>query len=115
MAKDFAKQFYNSSSWKKCRRTYIEYRIQQDGGMCEICGQNLGYIVHHKINLSPENISNPDISLNQDYLMYVCKACHDLFEGHAHGNAAKPLCAFDEDGQPVSLRDIDSPHKRISK
>lgn len=35
MAREFAKKFYNSKAWRKCRTTYIEHRVAIDGGMCE--------------------------------------------------------------------------------
>lgn len=107
MAKEFAKAFYNSKKWWKCKQSYINKRIMIDGGLCEECRQKPGYIVHHKINLTSDNISNPEISLNHKLLEYVCKDCHDLFEGHGLNKGTKPLCTFDENGQPVSLREID--------
>ena len=48
MAKEFAKAFYHSRQWKKCRDSYIRQRIGIDGGLCELCQSSLGYIVHHK-------------------------------------------------------------------
>ena len=109
MAKEWAKAFYKSAKWFKCKNAYIKYRIQIDGGLCEECHDKPGYIVHHKTALTPENIMNPEISLNHYNLEYVCKDCHDAFEGHGVGNPnkIKPLCRFDENGQPISLRTID--------
>jgi 5-methylcytosine-specific restriction endonuclease McrA len=110
MAKDFAKPFYNSKRWQKCKQAYISQRILADGGMCEECRKEPGLIVHHKVMLTELNIDNPDVSLNHENLEYVCKECHDGFEGHGVGNAkVKPLFAFDSDGQPISLREVDSP------
>ncbi len=111
MAKEWAKAFYNSKAWIRCRTSYIAERIMIDGGMCEECQKNPGYIVHHKIILTPENISNPEVTLNHKYMEYVCKDCHDTFEGHGAGGHGKvrPLCIFDENGQPISLREIDTP------
>lgn len=44
---------------------------------------------------------------------YVCKECHDLFEGHGLGNdKVKPLFVFDAEGQPVSMREIDRGGKK---
>ena len=107
MAKEWAKAFYNSKRWTRCRDAYISKRIATDGGLCEECREKPGYIVHHKIMLTQTNISNPDISLNEDNLEYVCKDCHDLFEGHGLNKGIRPLCRFDADGQPISLREID--------
>lgn len=107
MAREWAKAFYNSVKWIKCRDAYIKRRIAEDGGLCEECRDKPGYIVHHKTLLTPENIADPDISLNHKYLEYVCKDCHDKFEGHGLYRSARPLCKFNADGQPVSIREVD--------
>ena len=109
MAKEWYKSFLNSMRWKRCRDSYIKYRISVDGGMCEECGKNLGYILHHIKHITETNVNNPDIALSHDNLMYVCKDCHDMYEGHGIGGHGKikPLCIFDENGQPISLRGID--------
>ena len=76
------------------------------------CNQEQGYIVHHKITLTEDNIHDAEIALNHRNMMYVCKACHDQYEGHGVGHGrVKPLCIFDDTGQPISLRDVDSPRK----
>ncbi len=108
MAKNFAKSFYNSKRWQRCRNAYIAKRIAIDGGVCEECRRRQGYIVHHKVILTQSNISDPDIALNHEKMKYVCKDCHDEYEGHGVGHGkVKPLCIFDEHGQPISLREID--------
>ena len=35
-----------------------------DGGVCEICDNSQGYIVHHKTMLKRSNIDNTDVALN---------------------------------------------------
>lgn len=93
-----------------CRDSYIQERINIDGGMCEECGENMGYIVHHDLLLTPENIGKPEVALNHKHMKYVCKECHDRYEGHGVGHKkAEALCIFDEQGQPISLRGIDNP------
>lgn len=109
---EWAKSFYKSRAWLKCRKTYISERVLIDGGLCEECGKKLGYIVHHKVMLTPENITDANITLNAKNLEYVCKDCHDKFEGHGVYKGLKPLCTFDAEGNPISLREIDSPHKK---
>ena len=103
--KDFARKFYNSKKWKCCRSSFIAERINADGGLCQVCGERSGYIVHHKIALDSSNISKPEIALNHDNLMYVCKECHDEFEGHFNDNRPSAKLhlrvVFDEDGEPV--------------
>lgn len=84
-----------------------------DGGMCEECHKKMGHIVHHTILLTKSNINNPDIALNHKLMKYVCKGCHDEYEGHGNGHAKiRPLCIFDEQGQPISLREIDNPPRQ---
>lgn len=113
MAKEWAKAFYNSKAWKTCRDSYIKERILADGGMCEECHEKMGYIVHHTILLTKSNINDPDIALNHKLMKYVCKGCHDEYEGHGNGHAKiRPLCIFDEQGQPISLREIDNPPRQ---
>ena len=74
--KEYARGFYSSKAWKDCRRAYAKSK----GGLCERClikGQyKPGEIVHHKVYLSPENINDPDVTLNWDNLELVCRDCH---------------------------------------
>lgn len=62
-------------------------------------------MVHHTIILTPDNISNPDISLNHDLLEYVCKPCHDREAGHFlyRKSDKQRHCIFDDDGNPVEV------------
>ena len=88
MAREFAKAFYNSKRWKKCRAAYISYRKSIDGGLCETCHDRPGYIVHHKTELNPDNINDQDIALGFSNLKYDCHICHqkeDMKDGPAAG------------------------------
>lgn len=108
MAHEYAKGFYESTAWKHCRLGYISHRRAVDGGLCEECHENLGYIVHHKKHITPGNINNPDVTLNFDNLEYVCKACHDKIHeycGRAIANERKIY--FDEKGNPTETPPID--------
>ena len=71
MAKEFARSFYSSQKWKKCREAYIAKRRAIDGGLCETCRERPGYIVHHKIELTPENINDANITLGINNLKYA--------------------------------------------
>ena len=85
MAKEFSKGFYTSRAWQKCRENYGAYR----GWLCESCLRRgvlaFGEIVHHKIELTPENINDPSITLGFDNLELLCRQCH----AEAHGSRAK--------------------------
>ena len=109
MAKDFAKAFYNSKAWAACRSAYISERRLIDGGMCESCGKEPGYIVHHIEPLTAANINNPEVALNHDNLRYDCKECHDREDVHAFVKVKQTLCAFGADGQPIP------PHSEIER
>ena len=71
------KQFYKSQSWRRARKAFIDARMAEDGGMCQICGQEPGLIVHHKIWLDDVNCNIPEISLNLDNFLYECQTCHN--------------------------------------
>ena len=104
---EWAKTFYKSKKWQKCRESYIKMRMAIDGGLCEVCGIEQGYIVHHIEPLTEKNISNSLVSLNHANLRYECKGCHDREKGHyldGKDGLKKPLlCIFDrETGQPIA-------------
>ena len=75
--KEFAKAFYKSKEWERCRAGYIKYV----GGLCERCLSrgdiDPGLIVHHKCYLTPENITDPAITLSYDNLELLCLDCHN--------------------------------------
>jgi 5-methylcytosine-specific restriction endonuclease McrA len=75
--KEYARAFYKSTAWQQCRAAYIK----SVGGLCERClaeGKIVpGYIVHHKCYLTPDNILDPDVSLNWNNLEYLCHDCHN--------------------------------------
>ena len=101
MAKEFAKAFYNAKPWLRCREAYIKKRIMIDGGLCERCHERQGYIVHHRIGLTADNIGDPGISLSHGNLMYVCKLCHDDMDGHGVSKPLTPRVLFDADGNAI--------------
>ena len=94
MARDFAKRFYNSKQWVKCREAYK----QSVYGLCERCGHP-GEEVHHKIYLTPENINDPYITLSFENLELVCSSCHNK-EHHSTDVTAEGLM-FDENGDLI--------------
>ena len=99
--KEWARSFYKSKAWKECRTSYIAKREALDGGLCEICRENPGFIVHHKRNLTPQNISDPEIALNHSNLEYVCKPCHDKAHGYCGKTEWETRFSFDSSGNPI--------------
>ena len=79
--KEFAKGFYHSQAWKRCRNAYAKAA----GGLCERCLKqglyNPGKIVHHKVALTPDNIRDPGVALAWDNLELVCRNCHAELHG----------------------------------
>lgn len=76
MAREFAKAFYTSGEWQRCKESYL----QSVGRLCERCLLEgiitPADVVHHKIHITPENIYDKDITLNHDNLMALCQDCH---------------------------------------
>lgn len=90
-----AKQFYNSKAWKDLRD-----QVRRDKGMrSDLSGKLIKgkSIVHHVIELTPDNIDNPDIALNPDNLQLVS------FEEHQNLTFGKGERTYYE---PDESRDI---------
>ena len=101
MAKEWTDGFYTSLKWRRVRNAY--YKKQK--GICERCQSEIkagkrnpmdaepGVIVHHKIELTPDNINIQSISLGFDNLELLC-ATHHNKEHKAKGKRYK----FNDDG-----------------
>ena len=74
--KEFARGFYKGRAWQQCRAGYAA----SVGGLCEDClAKGLyrpGEIVHHMIELTPDNINDPAVSLSWSNLRLLCRDCH---------------------------------------
>lgn len=74
--REFAASFYSSKPWQNTRLAFRKAK----GGLCERCLKDgrysAGEIVHHKIPISPDNINDPDITLNWNNLELLCRDCH---------------------------------------
>lgn len=95
IAKEYAKKFYKSSAWKKCRDSYFAYRH----GLCERCS-NPGKIVHHKEYITPESINDPDVTLSFSNLELLCQDCHNR-EHHEKNSPVVEGVMFDENGDLI--------------
>lgn len=92
------KQFYRSKEWETFRQVVIEQRITADGYVhCAICGKPIlkmyDLIIHHKKELSDENVNDAMISLNPDNVECVCFSCHNKLHDRWQGgnNGWKPV------------------------
>lgn len=72
MALEYSKPFYNSVAWKKLRLYICESRHWT----CEECG-DYGDQVHHIQEITPDNINDVNITLNEDNLQLLCEECHN--------------------------------------
>ena len=79
--KDYARKFYSGPAWTECRKAYRK----SVGGLCERCAEQgritAGVIVHHKVPVDQDNINNPNITLNWDNLVLLCRDCHATVHG----------------------------------
>ena len=109
--KPWARSFYKSRAWQRCREAYIAYRH----GLCERCGAG-GKIVHHKVYLTPDNINDPEITLSFDNLELLCQECHNR-EHHERVSVAEGL-RFTADGDLIAVDGSSSsgdPKSKMSK
>lgn len=85
MAKEFARTFYLSYAWEKCRKAYA----RSVGGLCEDCLEHglytPGKVVHHRKPITRENICDTNVTLAWDNLRFLCQDCH----AKAHADMVK--------------------------
>ena len=100
IVKEYAEKFYKSRAWKHTRQAYLE----KVGGLCERCHERQGYIVHHRIRLTPEIINDDTVALSHANLMYECKQCHELEPGHGVAQKLTARVLFDENGDAIGAK-----------
>jgi len=78
MAQDFARWLYVSKAWRELRFNLIIER----GPVCQRCSEVVidtsKLIAHHRIPLSPANINDINITLNQENIEIICFDCHNV-------------------------------------
>lgn len=94
MAREFARPFYDSAKWEKCRTAYMS----QVNWICERCG-NPAALVHHKKYINESNIHDPAITLNFDNLEALCQECHN--DEHVKAWRKPVDTVFDDEGNVV--------------
>lgn len=92
------KAFYHSAAWQSLSRAFLLSRRY----ICERCGCP-AEIAHHRVYLTPANLTNADISLNPDKLEALCLACHNA-EHFGRGGATVRGLTFDENGDLSPVR-----------
>ena len=70
------KSFYKTKKWQEVRK----YVIARDLGLCQKCKRKgkikAGKQVHHKEELTDENLTDWNIALNPNNLETLCDECH---------------------------------------
>jgi len=90
--------FYQSTAWDKARKAYFNIKFAR----CERCDELLGikprdHSVHHIIELTPDNVNDPMISLSFDNFELLCQSCHNKHH-KSSGSATTEETEFDEFG-----------------
>lgn len=74
--KDYSRKFYKSKRWQEMRA----YIFSRDRGLCQDCLEKGIYNpmeeVHHIKPITPDNIDDPSITLNESNLISLCRECH---------------------------------------
>ena len=82
MAKEYAKPFYNSAAWKNMRKEILK----RDNYKCQCKGcHEVATEVHHKTEITEENIHDINITLNPNNLISLCSECHKAITKAEHG------------------------------
>ena len=101
--KEYAKEFYLSVAWQRARDAHLH----KTGYLCERClKQGIiepAAVVHHKIHITPENISDTKITLDDRNLESLCVQCHA--DVHSYQHRKPKRWRVDEDGS-VTGRDM---------
>lgn len=76
-------EFYRSNEWRQFREVILNDRLKDDGFIYdEYTGKPIikayDIILHHKIELTEENVHDYNISLNPDNIMVVSHKSHNL-------------------------------------
>lgn len=100
--RDFAGSFYQSKAWTETRKSYAS----SVGWLCEECLKKglmtPGKVVHHIQPLTPENITDPNITLDWSNLKLVCQDCHAKIHRQNSGRRYRVT----DDGRVISDADF---------
>ena len=98
---EWAESFYKSMPWINARKAYAAKRRW----LCEDClerGQFVpGVIVHHVRPLTPLNINDNTVTLNEQNFRLLCRDCHAA----AHHREHKRRYSVDEQGRVITSSD----------
>ena len=97
-------QFYRSPQWEKFRKVITNERVNEYGELiCEHCNKPIvkvyDIILHHKVELTEENYTDADISLNPDNIALVHHRCHNLIHNKLSYSGRQVFIVY---GAPLS-------------
>ena len=100
-------EFYRSKEWEDFRKVILAERMREDGFVYdEYSGKPLtkayDIILHHKIELTEENVCDVNISLNPDNIMVVSFASHNALHKRSHNGGFRMRQVFLVYGSPLS-------------
>ena len=79
--KPWAEDFYKSQAWKHTR----DIAMKRDGYLCVDCQKKGKFTaaeeVHHITELTPDNVHDPEVTLNLNNLVSLCRECHRARHG----------------------------------
>ena len=105
MAKGFSYRFYHSTEWETARTL----ALQRDHFLCQHClakgDTTPAVMVHHIVELTPTNVSDPDVATNLGNLVSLCDRCHKKVHGWIPQGSTRQGLAFDTEGNLISLDD----------
>lgn len=71
-------EFYKSQGWRNAR----QFVLERDRHLCRLCLEEkritAAKIVHHKVELDPNDPKAWELRLNASNLVSVCHACHNM-------------------------------------
>ncbi len=100
MAKEWSKSFYNSAEWKLQRAAVLkrDRYLCTEPGCCRTAEE-----VHHVVELTEQNVDDPNISLALSNLRSLCSSCHKRITKRMKRKEDSILekIIFDKDGYPI--------------
>ena len=93
MSTGVLKKFYSSPEWIAFRQQIILSRMKNGRVICEKCGRHIVVSkhiqVHHETELTEDNYTDVNISLNPDNVKVWCHTCHNKHHGRFSGGGHK--------------------------
>ena len=99
--------FYRSKEWEDFRKVVLAERMREDGFVYdEYTGKPLtkayDIILHHKEELTEENVRDVNISLNPENIMIVSFASHNAIHKRSHNGGFRMRQVYLVYGSPLS-------------